>query len=105
MIDYLIYTFNYCPQPLRVSTRTAFVILNQASVLTINSKDEFKRLGEQLMGDLRENQIDFKSDLGGNLIGKKYSIMDEIGVNYSIVVDHDSIRHSPRNRVGNLTVV
>ena len=55
--------------------------------------------------ETREKQIDFKSDLGGNLIGKKYSIMDEIGVNYSIVVDHDSIRHSPRNRVGNLPVV
>lgn len=70
--------------------------LSQASVLTINSKDEFKRIGLKLISGLREKSIDFKSDLGGSVIGKKYSIMDEIGVNFSIVVDFDSVRYSPK---------
>lgn len=65
----------------------------KAAILTIVQNADFDSIVSKLKTDLSGISIDYKSDSGGKLIGRKYSMMDEIGANYCIVVDYDSIRH------------
>lgn len=39
--------------------------------------------------------VDYRVDTGGKTIGRKYSLNDEIGVPYGIVIDFDTFRYSP----------
>ena len=67
----------------------------KAAVMTIVKSGELDPIAERICSDLASVGVDFKSDCSGKVVGKKYSLMDEIGVNYSIVLDYDTIRHSP----------
>jgi hypothetical protein len=63
--------------------------------LTLVQSAELSNIAEKLKKSFAESELDFKSDLSGKLIGKKYSLMDEIGVNFSIVIDYGTVRFSP----------
>jgi len=67
----------------------------KAAILTIVQNPDFDPIISKVKSDLSHISVDYKSDTGGKLIGRKYSKMDEIGINYCIVVDYDSVRYSP----------
>merc|ERR1712037_58196 len=71
----------------------------KASVMTIvNTKeldDKADSVAKLICEQLSALSVDYRLDTGGKTIGRKYSLNDEIGVPYGIVIDFDSFRYSP----------
>ena len=64
------------------------------SIITIRHArdgDEMSHIAKDIRLQLMRDHISFQSDLGGNLIGKKYKDNDEIGIPFTIAIDDQTI--------------
>ncbi|CBY18832.1 unnamed protein product [Oikopleura dioica] len=71
----------------------------KASVMTIINMKELDvkadAVARLICEELSSLSVDYRVDTGGKTIGRKYSLNDEIGVPYGIVIDFDTFRYSP----------
>ena len=66
------------------------------TIVNIKELDEKAHSISKLICDqLSALNVDYRSDTGGKTIGRKYSLIDEIGVPYGVVIDYDTFRYSP----------
>jgi glycyl-tRNA synthetase (class II) len=57
--------------------------------------DKADSVARLLCEQLSALSVDYRLDTGGKTIGRKYSLIDEIGVAYGIVIDFDTFRYTP----------